>query len=178
MHKCYLLCKYLLRGRVTLGERAFGQILTLNDYPSWSKVIRKYHDKLESIYDLYNPFSTQSIKNGFSPFSGARLLLLLQQILVSVSFLTSMVGGMPLIYTSTVFNSELGMVKKCSESNAMFCPFALDRQTTRPTFALLVPQYWEGNRFEWTYTTGLLIFLIRSYSTSNDILTGAASYLP
>ena len=30
----HLLCKYLLRGQVTLGERAFGQILTLSDYPS------------------------------------------------------------------------------------------------------------------------------------------------
>ncbi len=33
-HILHLLCKYLLRGQVTLGERACGQILTLNDYPS------------------------------------------------------------------------------------------------------------------------------------------------
>ncbi len=33
MHK-HTLCKYLLGGRVTLGERAFGQILTLSDHPS------------------------------------------------------------------------------------------------------------------------------------------------
>ena len=26
-------CKYLLGGRVTLGERAFGQIFTLSDHP-------------------------------------------------------------------------------------------------------------------------------------------------
>ena len=31
----HLLCKYLLGGRLTLGERAFGQILTLSDHPSW-----------------------------------------------------------------------------------------------------------------------------------------------
>ncbi len=32
----HLLCKYLLGGRVTLGERAFGQIFTTSDYPPWS----------------------------------------------------------------------------------------------------------------------------------------------
>ncbi len=35
IHILHLLCKYLLRGQVTLGERAFGQILTLSDYPSY-----------------------------------------------------------------------------------------------------------------------------------------------
>ena len=29
----HLPCKYLLGGCVTLGERAFGHILTLNDHP-------------------------------------------------------------------------------------------------------------------------------------------------
>ena len=32
----HLLCKYLLGGRVTLGERAFGQILTVSDHPSYN----------------------------------------------------------------------------------------------------------------------------------------------
>ena len=35
IHILHILCKYLLRGRVTLGERAFGQILTLSDHPSF-----------------------------------------------------------------------------------------------------------------------------------------------
>ena len=39
IHILHLLCKYLLRGQVTLGERAFGQILTLSDYPSSKKVL-------------------------------------------------------------------------------------------------------------------------------------------
>ncbi len=33
-HILHLLSKYLLGGRVTLGERAFGQILILSDHPS------------------------------------------------------------------------------------------------------------------------------------------------
>ncbi len=33
-----ILCKYLLGGRVTLGEQAFGQILTLSDHPSYPSV--------------------------------------------------------------------------------------------------------------------------------------------
>ncbi len=34
IHILQFLCKYLPGGRVTLGERAFGQILTLSDHPS------------------------------------------------------------------------------------------------------------------------------------------------
>ncbi len=41
-HILHLLCKYLLRGWVTLGERAIGQILTLNDHPPW-----KYEPSLD-----------------------------------------------------------------------------------------------------------------------------------
>ncbi len=41
----HLSCKYLLGGQVTLGERAFGQILTLSDYPplvvSWNADINQ-----------------------------------------------------------------------------------------------------------------------------------------
>ena len=40
-HILHLLCKYLLGGRVTLGERAFGQILTLSDRPSSLLLIRE-----------------------------------------------------------------------------------------------------------------------------------------
>ncbi len=35
IHILHLSCKYKLGGWVTLGERAFEQILTLSDYPSW-----------------------------------------------------------------------------------------------------------------------------------------------
>ncbi len=37
IHILHLLCTYFLQGQVTLGERAFGQILTLSDCPSYKQ---------------------------------------------------------------------------------------------------------------------------------------------
>ncbi len=46
IHILHLLCKYLLGGQVTFGERAFGQILTLSDHPSLSSDLNLTADGL------------------------------------------------------------------------------------------------------------------------------------